>query len=137
MARYTYINSTGFPRLIDLETAMSTTEISNARAETIEIARSLGADEATINTLTDALRVRRSSTIVLPMVRYETLSRGKGWCRCGRGDAAKWGERTDSGYIVGPGKWIVFGSDGFRREERIDWEVEHIQVGEQTWTIAN
>lgn len=111
--------------------------ISTARQETIDTARALGADEATIEKLTTAVRVRRAADILLPMEHLETLSRGKGWCRSGRGDSATWGIREEGHYRVGPGEWVVFGSDGYNRRKQTEWVVENVQVGEQTWTIAN
>lgn len=75
-------------------------------------------------------------TICLPPHRYEGLSRGRGWARKGRGANAEWGERTDGGYRVGPGRWTVGGNDGFSRKGEVIWTVEHIRVGEETWTVA-
>ena len=107
------------------------------RRESLTIAASLGADVQTLAKLRDATRLARKASIIIPCVRYETLSRGRGWCRCGRGDSASWGERVYNGYKVGPGTWIVFGSDGFSRSDRVPWTVRHIQVGDQTWTMAD
>ena len=111
-----------------------------ARIVSIEVAIALGADDATLTRIAEANRLARSATIVLPRSRFETISRGdgwcRGWCRCGRGDNVARGQREDAGYRVGPGKWNVHGSDGFRRNEEIAWTVTHIQVGTQTWTIA-
>lgn len=74
---------------------------------------------------------------MLPPHRFESLSRGSGWCRKGKGDSATWGERTDGGYRVGPGRWIVGGNDGFRRKGSDEWTVEHVTVGGQIWTVAS
>jgi hypothetical protein len=81
--------------------------------------------------------VSRAHTILVPANRLENLSRGKGWARKGRGDRAEWGERADGGYRVGPGKWTVGGNDGFDRKREDVWDVEHVQVGAETWTIAS
>lgn len=37
----------------------------------------------------------------------------------------------------GPGPLVVESSDGFSRKERAEWDVEHISVGDQTWTLAH
>ena len=112
-------------------------EISRQRMESLTIAAELGADEATLITPRDALRVRRHPTMVLPRERLENLSRGRGWCRQGKGDNAVWGERHERGYEVGPGKWTVGGHDGFSRKGYDAWTVRQIQVGDQTWTVAD
>jgi hypothetical protein len=118
-------------------TTMATT-MSPARAETLEIARAAGASLEVLEAIRAAKRVARRDSIRLPVHHLETLSRGTGWCRHGRGPTAIWGEREDGGYRVGtPGVWIVHGSDGFRRARDETWTVEHIQVGDATWTIAS
>lgn len=111
------------------------TEISAARLETLTIAHPL-VDDALFARLANALRVARTATIVLPAHRYEGLSRGRGWARRGRGGSAEWGERTDKGYRVGPGRWTVGGSDGYSRKGEDTWTVEHVAVGAETWTVA-
>ena len=112
-------------------------EITTARMESLTIAAELGADEATLTVLRDALRVRRHPTMVLPRQRLENCSRGRGWCRQGRGDSAIWGERHERGYEVGPGKWTVGGHDGFSRKGSDTWTVRQVPVGDQTWTVAD
>lgn len=109
---------------------------SPARQESLDIAVGLGADDATIAVLRAATRLNRGTTIVLP-ARYAGLSRARGWARCGRGSDARWGEAVDSGYRVGPGRWTVYSSDGFRREVRTEWRVRHVTVGAATWTVAD
>jgi len=101
------------------------------------LAEDPGTDRATLVALRDAVRVeRRSATIVLPAGRLEGLSRGRGWCRQGRGDAAVWGHRCAGGYRVGPGAWVVGATDGFSRQSRTDWIVSRLVVGGDVWTIA-
>lgn len=113
-------------------------DIREMRLATLRHAHSLGATMETLVTLRDARRVSQSDTITIPRNRLEGLSRGRGWARKGRGDSVEWGERTENGmYEVGPGEWTVGGSDGFRRKDSDTWIVEHVQVGDQTWTIAN
>ena len=112
-------------------------DVSEARLGRLREALALGATESVLMTLRDATRLSRSTEIVLPAHRYEGLSRGRGWCRQGRGDSAVWGERVGDGYRVGPGRWTVGATDGFRRKDSTDWVVRHITVGAQTWTIAD
>lgn len=123
--------------MLTIETLVDGHDVSAARRETLETAIALGASDELLVELRDALRVNRNPTIILPRHHLEGLSRGSGWCRKGRGDSAQWGERVDSGYKVGPGTWIVCGKDGFRREKRDTWTVKHVQVADQTWTVAN
>lgn len=112
------------------------TEIGEKRMESLTIAHQLVRDDVFAQ-IGKALRVARAPTIVLPRHHYENLSRGKGWCRNGRGASAQWGEREDNGYRVGPGKWTICGNDGFTREKRVEWDVKHVRVGDATWTVAN
>ena len=116
----------------------NTAPISDGRKESLTIALAAGVSDAILESICSAARVKRDSiTIVLPKHRFENLSRGKGWARKGRGNTAEWGERTDKGYEVGPGRWTVFGSDGFARKGETLWDVKHVTVGSQTWTIAS
>lgn len=115
----------------------NTTKTTNqARQESLDIAVGLGADEKTLAALRAASRLSRGSTIVLP-ARYAGLSRATGWARCGRGSDARWGEKASGGYRVGPGRWTVYSSDGYRREDRTEWTVRHVAVGTATWTVAD
>jgi hypothetical protein len=111
--------------------------VTEARKESLTIAVELGADQVLLDRLAAATRLSRATTIVLPVGRYDHCSRSKGWCRNGRGDSASWGEKTAKGWRVGAGTWLVCSSDGFRREERLEWKVRNITVGEQIWTIAD
>lgn len=120
-----------------VRTLIDGADVSPARRESLERAIELGADEACLTALRDATRLCRRDTIVLPAHRYESLSRGRGWARRGRGDAAVWGERVDDGYRVGPGRWTVGATDGFSRRDSVVWVVEAVTVGDETWTIAN
>lgn len=111
--------------------------VSDQRRESLAIALGLGADDATLARLRDATRLARRPTIILPPGRYEHCSRGRGWARMGRGSDVTWGERVDTGYQVGPGRWTVGSTDGFSRKKDVVWDVEHIAVGDQTWTVAS
>lgn len=106
------------------------------RLDSLAIAHPL-VDDALFARLATVARLSKKSLIVLPSGRYEHLSRGKGWARKGRGDSAEWGERGDSGYRVGPGSWVVGSSDGYSRKDQTPWKVQHVKVGEATWTIAS
>jgi hypothetical protein len=112
--------------------------ITQVRIKRLARAIELGADDATLTVLTEALRTSEQTTIVLPAHRYEGLSRGRGWARKGKGASAVWGERDDDGgYRVGPGRWTVGGNDGFSRKSETTWKVEHVAVGVETWTVAS
>lgn len=112
-------------------------DVSDARRERLARAIEIGASDAVLVKLRDANRTSTSRTIVLPVQRFETMSRGKGWARKGRGSSAEWGERVDGGYEVGPGRWTVGGNDGFSRKGEVSWVVAHVEVGTETWTIAD
>ena len=105
------------------------TELSDTRRETVRLAVRLGADAVALREIVTATRVSLSATITLPAGRYANLSRGRNWQR--RSD----GVFVDGG--VGPGKWVVGSSDGFNRKDKTPWEVKHVQVGNQTWTVAS
>ena len=108
------------------------------RAKTVTIAHEASVDDSLLKRIAVAKRLKRDSdTIVIPCNSLELCSRGSGWARLGRGGAAQWGERVDSGYRVGPGRWTVGGNDGFTRKREDIWIVEHIEVGGKVWTIAN
>ena len=47
-----------------------------------------------------------------------------------------WGQRTNGGYRISPGRWTIGGNDGFSRKGEDVWNVEHVTVGSETWTIA-
>lgn len=111
-------------------------DIGETRLALLTEAHSL-VDDTTFARISDAMRVAKSMTVVLPAHRYEGLSRGKGWARQGVGKSAVWGERVSGGYRVGPGRWTVGGNDGFRRKGETEWNVEHVTVGGETWTIAD
>ena len=110
---------------------------SDKRMESLALATGL-VDDATFAKIAGAVRVKRNSdTIVLPAHRYENLSRGRGWARQGKGDKAVFADRVDGGYECGAGRWSVGATDGFSRKDATEWTVSNVQVGEQTWTIAN
>lgn len=112
-------------------------ELTDQRRESLARAIALGAGDSVLEVLAEATRLSRSAAIVLPPIRLERLSRGRGWCRRGWGDSAEWGVRVESGYRVTPGRWIVYGTDGFSRRDESTWIVRHVQVGSETWTVAS
>ena len=94
-------------------------------------------DDETFVLVANANRCSRSETIILPAGRYEGLSRGKGWCRLGKGVHAEWGERTDKGYRVAKvGTWLIHATDGYSRHDELSWDVSRITVGNALWTLA-
>lgn len=109
---------------------------SEKRAESLALAHERGVSDTALAALAAAERLSQRQTVWLPAHHYESLSRGRGWCRQGRGDSAQWGEREDGGYRVGPGKWVVGATDGFSRRAEQRWIVRHVTVGEKTWTVA-
>lgn len=108
--------------------------VSDARVITLIRAAVTGLTPAQLKTIASAARVAKGDTIVLPTGKYDHLSRGKGWCRRGKGDSATWGQSVNGGgWKVGPGKWTVGSSDGFSRKEQVEWDVKNVGG----WTIAN
>lgn len=122
---------------VDTIIAATTEPVSPTRRESLIAAVELGADDALIARLIRATRLSRGPSITLPAGRYSGLSRSRGWCRQGAGSSASWGVEAENGWRVGPGRWTVFSSDGFRREEKTPWTVSHVIVGDATWTIAD
>lgn len=112
-------------------------QLTPSRLESLRSAIELGASGESLIKIRDCSICRKQSQVILPALRYESLSRGRGWARKGRGTVVAWGERIDTGYLVGPGRWEVGATDGFSRKDKCTWDVEHVSVGDQTWTIAN
>lgn len=112
------------------------TDIGDRRHEALAIAH-LYVDDATFRQLADARLLSKVDEIILPANRLEGLSRGRGWARQGTGSNVVWGRRVSGGYQVGPGRWSVGATDGFSRKRSDDWDVEHVTVGPETWTVAS
>ncbi len=124
--------------LAALDALCAAWDVPSSRHATLLRAIALGAGAGALHRLAQAIRVKQGKTIVLPPHRYEGLSRGRGWCRMGRGSSVEWGEREDKGgYRVGPGVWTIGATDGFARKGDDRWTVEHLPVGAETWTIAD
>lgn len=126
-----------YQKVKELMRSLTETSISDERCVTLIKAAKTGASPLAMKNIAEAKRVSSKKYIELPKHRFEYLSRGRGWCRQGTGSNAIWGERTENGYKVDtPGKWSVGGHDGFTRKREDIWIVEHVKVGEETWTIA-
>jgi hypothetical protein len=110
---------------------------STALREALAFAVDAGTSNEDLEAVANAGRLSRTPKVVLPAHRFENLSRGKGWARCGQGNDAVWGERVDGGYLVGPGRWVVGGNDGFHRKGQTAWTVSHVTVGDAVWTVAS
>jgi hypothetical protein len=124
------------PEAALIESLMVQYDCPPVRRDTLTEAQAKGAALKVLHAIANAPRVSKSDTIVLPSLRYENLSRGRGWARKGKGSDAVWGERTDKGYRVGPGRWTVGATDGFSRKDSCTWTVKHVQVGSEVWTVA-
>ena len=132
------MNTTQVADAVDsmLSDILGSRKISDLRTESVRIAIQNGADRGTIEAIRDATLVARRATIVIP-TRYLLLSRGRGWARQGRGPEAIWGKQDGFGFRVGAGEWTVFSSDGFSRDVKVEWSVRHINVGTETWSLAD
>jgi hypothetical protein len=111
-------------RVRSLMQVISTDQISDARCRALMLAASRGATPLDLKAIAEAIRVSTGDGITVPFHRYETLSRGRGWARLGRGKNAVWGERVDDGYRLRvEGRWVVGGHDGFDRRGETVWDV--------------
>ena len=108
--------------------SLTSKPLTEARIRILTAAADEGIAEADLKRLAEAARVStKTAGITLPAGRYENLSRGRGWCRKGRGDTAQWAERVEGGYFVAEsGRWIVGCSDGFSRKDQTEWDVSKI-----------
>jgi hypothetical protein len=116
-------------RVRALMQAISAEQLSDERCRALILAASRGATPQDLRAIAEAIRVSTGDGITVPCHRYETLSRGRGWARLGRGKDAVWGERTEDGYRLRvAGRWVVGGHDGFARRGETIWDV-HCVVG--------
>ena len=106
------------------------------RMDILADAADAGVSDKDLALMAKAPRIAEGDEITLPRHKLENLSRGKGWARCGSGRSAEWGKRCADGYRVGPGYWVVGGSDGYARKGEITWDVSHIRAGGKVWTVA-
>lgn len=113
----------------------STSAPSDARRESLRIAVGLGAEVDAMRRLVAAVRLRREGWVLLPAGKYAGLSRGRDWCRSREGGG--FADRCDNGGFRGtPGKWEVGSTDGYNRKDKVAWDVYHVTVGTETWTVA-
>lgn len=90
-----------------------------------------------IEAVLEAHRFSAGDHILLPSGRYDNLSRGRGWCRLGRGPDAQWAHDDGDGYIVSKtGTWTVGSTDGFSRKENLTYKVKKLKVGSSVCWIA-
>jgi hypothetical protein len=102
-------------------------ELSDARCYNLVLAASRGATPLDLRDIAEATRTSTGDGIIVPAHRYESLSRGRGWARLGKGKDAVWGDREPDGYrLRKEGRWIVFGSDGFNRKGETIWDVRRV-----------
>lgn len=115
--------------------------LSERKAGAIIRACAAGITPADLKALAEAKFFAEGAELRLPAHHFEGLSRGRGWCRLGRGESTQWGRRVGergAGYIVSaPGRWHVGGFDGFTRKREDVYQVDAIRVGAATWLIAN
>jgi hypothetical protein len=125
-------------RVDPIDMLLAGSKCTDARRETLQLAIDAGAPRKTLVLLRDAVRVTRAPRAKLPRGRYQGCSRGRDWCRQGSGKNAVWAQLNDdeTAYLVGPGKWSVGSTDGFKRKSERKWIVKAIQVGSETWTVA-
>lgn len=100
-----------------------------SRADAAITAAANGATPSQLKKIIEANRTSMQDRgIVVPVGRFENLSRGKGWCRQGKGNSAVWADRDDKGGFVlsSPGNWTVGSNDGFSRKDTVEWSVEKI-----------
>jgi hypothetical protein len=113
----------------------ATSAPSDARRESLRVAVGLGAEVDVMRTLALATRLNRKDWVPLPAGRHAGLSRGRDWCRSREGGG--FADRRDGGGFRGtPGKWEVGSTDGYSRKDKVAWDVSHVQVGAETWTVA-
>lgn len=110
--------------------------VSADRADLVASALTLRAPADVLEKLVTAVRVNADPKIGI-MTRYGHLSRGKCWGRQGNGKNVTWAEKANGIVYLTPGVWTVGSDDGFKRRDSDVWTVEHVTVGQQTWTIAN
>ena len=112
--------------------------VTEARMESLAAAHEAGVTDDDLRRCATARRLYRSGTVRLPAGDYAHTSRGRDWCREGTGDGVVWGDRHEGGgFVVRAGRWSVGSTDGFERNSRKVWLVEHVAVGSDIWTIAN
>jgi hypothetical protein len=114
-------------RVRSMMACITTEKIGDGRCRALILAASRGATPQDLRAIAEAVRVSTGDGVTVPMHHYETLSRGRGWARLGRGEKAVWGERTEGGYrLRQEGRWVVGGHDGFSRRGETIWDVRRV-----------
>lgn len=109
----------------------------SVRVDLIELAHRLGCTDAVFADLARAPRACSGDTIVIPAGDYGSLYGSKEWARKGSGKDAEWGTRVPGGWRVGAGHWLVESRcDSRKKRDSLEWDVRHVIVGEQVWTVA-
>jgi hypothetical protein len=112
-------------RVRSLMQVITAEQISDARCRALLLAASRGATPQDLRAIAEATRVSTGDGITVPAHHYETLSRGRGWARFGRGKEAVWADRVEGGYRLRlAGRWIIGGHDGFTRRGEDVWNVK-------------
>lgn len=103
-------------------------DIGPLRMPSVISAAASGLSPKDIKDIAVALRVsQKDRGILLPAGTFENLSRGKGWCRLGRGSNVTWADRVDGAYLANSaGTWVVGSNDGFSRKDQVEWKVMKI-----------
>ena len=105
------------------------------RLESLEIANPHVKD-GTFLELYNAHKLSRLPSIVLPKHRFASLSQGRSWCRNERTKefANEYIASSEGDKVT---KFTVGGNDGFRRADKVTWDVWHIAVNGNIWTVAS
>jgi hypothetical protein len=111
-------------RVRELMACITAEQIGDGRCRALLLAASRGATPQDLRDIAEAVRVSTGDGVTVPHHHYETLSRGRGWARLGRGERAVWGERVEGGYRLRlAGRWVIGGHDGFSRRGETTWDV--------------
>jgi hypothetical protein len=114
-------------RVRELMQVISEKQIIDGCCRVLVLAASRGGTPQDLQDIAEALRVSTGDGITIPMHHFETLSRGRGWARLGRGKDAVWGDRVEGGYrLRQEGRWIIAGHDGFDRRGEHVWDVRRV-----------
>ena len=92
------------------------------RAGILAIAAANGATLAELARIAAAPYAAVGDTVAVG-TRYGHLSRGKAWARQGKGAAVVWAKKSGGTVHLTPGNWTVGSDDGFKRKERVEWNV--------------
>jgi hypothetical protein len=114
--------------------------VKDRRREFLLRAMELGATDDAIRTLAKSKKIFARPNGNLSPLRYESLSRGRGWCRLGKGDNVVWAQKGDDGrYIIDmEGRWSLGATDGFSRKETEEWVAKRVKINSTvSWMTLN